>query len=789
MLWLDRSSRRLRLVRALVELDAKSNTSRRASLLSMRALWLGRPAPRLGACQLLRSDTLCLGLLLLRVLRLLVAWICQKTLPLLGYGHYLPHRRSEGLLRLIYMLENLVLRVIFVATNRRRNREEAHHESTESSRERKRTRIDGADNVELDVRDLMETEAEHTDGLSRVDFLGFYDDVPTLNMLTDLELFLFNQRQRWFDLGRLHSWTRFELKISRRGRDPSSPTGSSASIEQDASNELGAIIRSLRAKNVSLSEKLAATQADVSDLESRVKRGSQLLADQRSRNDELRDSQSRANRELDRLASTLRERDNELRHLRRGRDVLRPRSPSSVTSDSAQLKRVITNLVEEVVEARWAAEQSLRSYCTPPEFPTRVQWMEDFQQRARHELVDKYGSENTVPRWLDTSGVATGCDSMVEGTILHLTGSNAIDAFDPDHAPYDQLDFVEKCMELDFAALATRHEALKCLPEPRISIPRHYIWTVAEYNLPVPLGKFGQPHWAGLAWEDFNPIRLWKDVDGGKVDRGDALWIRLAEDAVQLPFEFRSNAQRIVASEAHRFKPADWSRPVLPVGEDVAEVDVWYQCVHNALYLPLAIRRQYSYNQMTRTLYREWDAGDLGIYLILRSCGPENRSRKEKKVLAGQSSKWSSWSQQARGALVWADRNREVWQSKLEKDEKAGLSIEHTRPRRYCGSGEESDVFFHLLRCGFNSVRMVKPGGVYQYLERAEILEAKLQEFKERVLKVDTGLDHNAIMARAKCLMELEDQRIPTGNPLVRMRVKSTDPVAAEHLKVLEHTL
>ncbi|EJD47054.1 hypothetical protein AURDEDRAFT_164112 [Auricularia subglabra TFB-10046 SS5] len=646
-----------------------------------------------------------------------------------------------------------------------------------------------ADNVELDVRDLMETEAEHTDGLSSVDFLGFYDDVPTLNMLTDLELFLFNQRQRWFDLGRVHAWTRFDLELSRLRQDLSTPTTSSATVEQDGINELSAIIRSLTSKNAYLSEKLAASQAEISDLESRVKYRSRQLDDQRIQYDELLEWQSRADRELDRLASALRQREDELRHLRRDRDALRAPSQTSATSDSSQLKRVITNLIEEVVEARWTAEQSLRSYCTPPEFTTRIHWMEDFQQRARQELLDKYDSENAVPRWLDTPEAANGRDEMLEGTIFCLTGSNSVDAFDPDHAAYDQLDFVEKSMELDFAALARRHDALSSIPEPRRSVPGHFIWTVAEYNLPVPLGKFGQPHWTGSAWEDFNPIRLWKDVDGGKVDRGDALWIRLAEDAVQLPFEFRSNAQRIVASEAHRFKRDDWPRPVLPAGDDIAEVDVWYQCVHNALYQPLAIRRQYSYSQYTRTLYREWDAGDLGIYLILRACGPENRSRKEKKRAAdapGQSSKWSSWSQQVRAALVWGDQNQALWQSKLEEAAKAGRHLEHTRPRRYSGSGEPLDVFFHLLRCGFNAVRMVHPGDVYEYVERAEKLETKLQEFKRRVVEEDTQLtDNNVILARAKCRMELEDQRIPATNPLVRCRVKTGDPVAAEHLSRL----
>lgn len=637
----------------------------------------------------------------------------------------------------------------------------------------------------------MDTEVEHTNGLSRVDFLGFYDDSPTLNMLTDLELFMFNQRQRWFDLGRLHSWNRFEDELARLRQDSSSSALESS--PHDALDELREIIRALTCKNQYLSDKLAATESDLSSLQSRAEDGRRQTLELTRRNDDLDLAAKRSSRDVERLSSELRKRDAQLDSLRCERDELLSAASPRASVDSDRLKRIVTNLIEELVAQRWDEEQRRHNHSAPQQYGSRDEWAETFQHRVREELNVKYGSENTVPLWLDAAHGAAERARSLRGSIdLGLAPADVIDAFDPDSTPYDQLDFIEKSLEVERAKIDKQHDALQVLPEPR-RIPGHFVWTSEEYNLPVPLGKFGQPHWSGSAWEDFNPIRLWKDVDAGKVERGDELWMRLAEDAVRLPFEFRSNAQRIVASEAHRFKAPTWSKPLLPSADDVAEVDVWNQCVHNALYLPLAIRRQYSYNRHSRTLYREWDAGDLGIYLILRACGPENRSKKEKRAAetGGQRpSKWSSWSEQVRAAFVWADANRDVWQTQLQKNERAGNNIEHTRPRRYSGSGDPADVFLHLFRCGFNADRMVRPGDVYAYVERAEFLEAKLQQFKNQVTAAEQGLsDHNTILARAKCRMEMEDKRIPSGRPLVRCRVKSGDPVAAEHLKMLEDTM
>ncbi|EJD47302.1 hypothetical protein AURDEDRAFT_163515 [Auricularia subglabra TFB-10046 SS5] len=165
-----------------------------------------------------------------------------------------------------------------------------------------------------------------------------------------------------------------------------------------------------------------------------------------------------------------------------------------------------------------------------------------------------------------------------------------IEFFDPDVASYDQADFIRRGMDAELALASKRREALRALPEPSFHVPPHFIWTMEQYNLPIPLGKFGQPSWPGSAWEDFNPLRLWADGDDGRVSRGDPLWIRLALDAIKLPFEFRSNAQRIVASEAHRFTASGCSKPVLPLEDEAPELDVWTDCAHNPLCMPVAVR-------------------------------------------------------------------------------------------------------------------------------------------------------------------------------------------------------
>ncbi|EJD34128.1 hypothetical protein AURDEDRAFT_176822 [Auricularia subglabra TFB-10046 SS5] len=343
--------------------------------------------------------------------------------------------------------------------------------------------------------------------------------------------------------------------------------------------------------------------------------------------------------------------------------------------------------------------------------------------------------------------------------------------FDGDTGTYEQKGFVMRSV---FENADWREGRSIALRRPTA----HFIWTVEQYNTPVPLGRYGQPHLEESSWEDFNPMRLWKEVGDGRVNRGDALWVRLAHDGSRLPFEFRSNAQRIVVSEAHRLKAPGSSRFVLPLDGEVAEVDVWHQCVNNALYMPMAIRRQYSFDEKKRLLFREWDAGDLGIYLTMRACGPdmERRRGRERKTEEAHPTKYGtgSWTELFRRAVLSGEK------------EESGVEVEYSKPRRYNGPDEPSEAFKHLRSCGFAAERMEVGGDVWEYARRLEVVDGEFLALRGQLVEQASGMDTKDIVAVAKCQMELRGDRLPAGRPVIRCKVREKDPLGKQMIKELE---
>ncbi|EJD35668.1 hypothetical protein AURDEDRAFT_175247 [Auricularia subglabra TFB-10046 SS5] len=203
--------------------------------------------------------------------------------------------------------------------------------------------------------------------------------------------------------------------------------------------------------------------------------------------------------------------------------------------------------------------------------------------------------------------------------------------YDPEVAVHDQRQFIEQSLAAYLTLASKQHLAPSALSEQGLPDPPLPPWANDRYSFSVSLGKFGQPSWPGSAWENFNPLRLWDNVDGGIIHRGTPLWIRLVEDAVKLPFESRSNAQRLVVSDGHRFIPRGRRKPVLPLDGNAAELDIWSLCAQNAVSMPLAVRKQYAYHRPSRTLYREWDAADVGIFLTIRSCSPPSEAKEAKR--------------------------------------------------------------------------------------------------------------------------------------------------------------
>ncbi|EJD51644.1 hypothetical protein AURDEDRAFT_159381 [Auricularia subglabra TFB-10046 SS5] len=355
--------------------------------------------------------------------------------------------------------------------------------------------------------------------------------------------------------------------------------------------------------------------------------------------------------------------------------------------------------------------------------------------------------------------------------------------FDPDSATYDQHRFILRSGE---EAQAEQSSKVGPVEKPNFKTTKHFIWTMEEFNTPIPLGKYGQPYFPKSSWEDFDPERLWRDVGAGRVAKGDELWAQLARDAARLPFEFRSNAQRVVVSEAHRAKSRGEENAILPLPGEVGEIDVWHMCTNNALYMPLAVRRQYTFDPSNGTLYREWDVGDLGIYVIMRACGPEaeRRKAKEKRKRDETESGRSiavNWTELFRRAVLWGAE---------QSDTIATAAFEFTKARRYNGGDDVGKIWEHLLRCGFAIERMRLGGDVHAYALRMERQDGAFQQMKNELEREKESMDiageGKDVVAAAKSRLELADERIPQGRPLVRFKVKEKDALGREVMKVLE---
>ncbi|EJD52228.1 hypothetical protein AURDEDRAFT_120743 [Auricularia subglabra TFB-10046 SS5] len=235
-----------------------------------------------------------------------------------------------------------------------------------------------------------------------------------------------------------------------------------------------------------------------------------------------------------------------------------------------------------------------------------------------------------------------------------------------------------------------------------------------------------------------------------------------------------------------------WRKPVLPLDGEAPELDLWADCAHNPLCIPIAVRRQYAYHKSSDTLYREWDAADLGIHLILRACTPpplkeaQNSAKAESfGNIGGEMNRRRTWTERVRQAVEWANNNQTTWRNKSVGGGTRGPDIQYSKPRPYMGKGDEEDVFRHLASCGFHVDRLLQPGDVYAYLKRGQELEKKLKEHKKQV-KEESGLtDESLIVARARSLLEAERDGVPAAHPIVRFKVKASDAVAREHLKAL----
>ncbi|EJD42843.1 hypothetical protein AURDEDRAFT_126208 [Auricularia subglabra TFB-10046 SS5] len=176
--------------------------------------------------------------------------------------------------------------------------------------------------------------------------------------------------------------------------------------------------------------------------------------------------------------------------------------------------------------------------------------------------------------------------------------------------------------------------------------------------------------------------------------------------------------------------------------------------------------QQYTFDRSSQTLYREWDAGDIGVYLIMRACGPEGEKKrgkeKRKRDGDGQRTATANWTELFRRTVLWGGE-----QSSGAEMEIAAFS----RPRRYEGEEDLQSIWRHLATCGFAKERMRKGGDVHDYALRMAVLDEEFQEVKARVEKEQKSGSGEGrdIVAAAKARLELAAERIAPERPLGRV--------------------
>ncbi|KZV88530.1 hypothetical protein EXIGLDRAFT_696627 [Exidia glandulosa HHB12029] len=234
---------------------------------------------------------------------------------------------------------------------------------------------------------------------------------------------------------------------------------------------------------------------------------------------------------------------------------------------------------------------------------------------------------------------------------------------------------------------------LRTLAEVRLRAPSYEeLWHETNgLQLPMPLGKYGQPHLPGWLWGDIHPSEIFKKSPStGRIDTSSEKFRRLAGEAEMLPFAARSAAQRAALSIAIQ-------AGVPPIeGRKEHEPDVAWDCRTNPYGVPLAVRRVNRVARGKSFVYTDWDAIDFDNWLMHRVSRP--------KYKRDESGGEADWINAVMHTLAWAQEQHATnpWP--------ASLAPYKNGPSAYQGAfgpGKEKRVFNHLRQCGFALERLI----------------------------------------------------------------------------------
>ncbi|EJD36302.1 hypothetical protein AURDEDRAFT_174618 [Auricularia subglabra TFB-10046 SS5] len=299
--------------------------------------------------------------------------------------------------------------------------------------------------------------------------------------------------------------------------------------------------------------------------------------------------------------------------------------------------------------------------------------------------------------------------------------------------------------------VASLDDLLRCFPSADLARPSAYILYQATngFRLPLPVGRFGNPFVQGWLWGEIDSRRLFGQTEQqGRIINGSAEFKKLAAEAIQLPFAFRSMAQRLVVSWALR-------NQTLPLPGWTREVDILFECKHNPNRIPFCVRRQPSTCRSLAILYTEWDVLDLDCYLIYRAARPKIQSSRSRG--GGDHLDWPA---AVRAAIAFGIGGH-AQQPGVVKEYSDG-------PQPYSGSWEPGDVFEHLQCCGLHADRLILPQGDFRlFMERYAMVDEERKslqaQFRARFGNPGQDKEQAWIDAHRSC------PPIPNGRPVLRI--------------------
>ncbi|EJD34964.1 hypothetical protein AURDEDRAFT_175959 [Auricularia subglabra TFB-10046 SS5] len=301
--------------------------------------------------------------------------------------------------------------------------------------------------------------------------------------------------------------------------------------------------------------------------------------------------------------------------------------------------------------------------------------------------------------------------------------------------------------------VASLDEMLGHLPTADSSRPSAYILYQASsgFRVPLPVGRYGNPFLKGWLWGEIDSRRLFGATERqGRILNNSKHFKQLAAEAVQLPFAFRSMAQRLVVSWALR-------NQTLPLPGWAKEVDILFECKHNPNQIPFSVRRQHSISATTSTIYTEWDVLDLDCYLVYRAARPKVQTSR-----ARGGDDRLDWPAVVRAAITFGTRCSSDCLARERQPEYSD------GPQAYSGSGHPAHVFEHLRRCGLHEERLTSAEGDFRlFMDRYAAVDAERRalqaQFRATYGKTGQDKEQAWIDAHRAC------PAIPEGRPVLRI--------------------